>query len=538
MNPTSEKSIVLATGSSEAAERDSLRAGFDPVLVVSKAECKGDWAGIRRFAREQGVRTMLIHSREWAREPTPQLYELAALRLGLPNCHILERGGEIKNSASRCRLATQTAVIPVEAASGLALVGAEAMRLRRLKRVARERTTNSFRADGPLLALWIVTDPQPQTGGSVTHMSGVLAAFRRAGLRVILVGLQQPPAQISRAIDEFVCIRPLSRRARVTHEITSVAANRVARQVAETVCKGLDPGLIYQRYDTFLTCGVEVGRCVGVPVVVEWNASVVWTRNNWHERGAFWHLMTPLLEQAEGYVAAEADLVAAVSTQAARMAVDAGAPPQRVMTVPNAVDVDDIDAGLVLAASSPKDCLVGWVGSFGLWHGAEVLVQAMSLLPERVRAVMIGDGNNRAAAERLARTLGVWERIDWTGELPHAEAIRRLSECEVLVSPHVPLEGGQRFFGSPTKLFEYMAIGRPIVASALDQLAEVLTADETARLVPPGDPNELARGILWMIENPTHARRLATAARAEAMSRHTWDHRVRAILKRLSGTVQ
>jgi glycosyltransferase involved in cell wall biosynthesis len=366
----------------------------------------------------------------------------------------------------------------------------------------------------------------------------VLAAFRRAGVRVILVGLQEPPAQISRAIDEFVCIRPLPRRARVTHEITSVAANRVARHVAETVCKRLDAGFIYQRYDPFLTCGVEVGRCVGVPVVVEWNASVVWTRNNWHERGAFWHLMTPLLEQAEGYVAAEADLVAAVSTHAAQMAVDSGTPPQRVMTVPNAVDLEDVDAGRALAASRPKNCLAGWVGSFGPWHGAEVLVQAMSLLPERVRAVMIGDGNNRPAAERLARRLGVWERIDWTGELPHAEAIRRLSECEVLVSPHVPLEGGQRFFGSPTKLFEYMAIGRPIVASALDQLAEVLTADETARLVRPGDPNELARGILWMIENPTQARRLGAAARAEAMSRHTWDVRVRAILKRLSGTAR
>jgi glycosyltransferase involved in cell wall biosynthesis len=129
----------------------------------------------------------------------------------------------------------------------------------------------------------------------------------------------------------------------------------------------------------------------------------------------------------------------------------------------------------------------------------------------------------------------VWERIEWTGELPHAEAIRRLSECDVLVSPHVPPDGGQPFFGSPTKLFEYMAIGRPIVASALEQLAEVLRDGQTARLVTPGDPTELADGIRGVLEDPDHALRLAAAARSEAEALHTWDARATTILERLSG---
>jgi glycosyltransferase involved in cell wall biosynthesis len=102
----------------------------------------------------------------------------------------------------------------------------------------------------------------------------------------------------------------------------------------------------------------------------------------------------------------------------------------------------------------------------------------------------------------------------------------------VLVSPHVPLPGTP-FFGSPTKLFEYMALGLPIVASRLEQLGEVLSDDRTACLVDPDDPGALAKGILRVRELPDHGRALGRAARAEAERHHTWDHRAADMLAAL-----
>src|SRR5207302_7213990 len=132
---------------------------------------------------------------------------------------------------------------------------------------------------------------------------------------------------------------------------------------------------------------------LGLPGVLEWNSSAVWTRNHWPSTHQFKRLFTPLLTAGEQYVAARADLLAAVSQHAAAMAVAAGAPPARVVTVPNAVDLEEIDAGRAMASihatgasSRPDGALIGWVGSFGVWHGAEVLVQAMSQLPGHVRA--------------------------------------------------------------------------------------------------------------------------------------------------------
>ena len=75
----------------------------------------------------------------------------------------------------------------------------------------------------------------------------------------------------------------------------------------------------------------------------------------------------------------------------------------------------------------------------------------------------------------------------FTGSLPSDKVAEYLDASDILVSPHIPMPDGSRFFGSPTKLFEYMAMGKAIVASRLEQLAEVLEHDRTAWLVTPGN---------------------------------------------------
>jgi glycosyltransferase involved in cell wall biosynthesis len=523
--------LVIATGSRETARRDALAAGLDPMMTLTKSDLTHRLGDHRRRAHELGIRTMAIHSADWSRQPFAQFYELAGTRLALSECRIIGRGGVSEERISRSALCARMGSLPLEAAGALGISAAEWAHFRRISRGNVSRRSGVAITPGDVvLALWLGSAPGTEVGGAVTHVRGVLGGFREAGMRVALVAMSEPPPRILAAIDELICVPPMPRRARITAELAAVAGNRFARQAAESAVSRLRPAFIYQRYDAFVTCGVELGERAGIPVVLEWNNSVVWQHHNWHATHPFKRPFMPLLEAEERYVATRADVLAAVSDQAAAMARAAGAPAERVVIVPNAVDFGEIDAGRALAVARGKGPSVGWVGSFGVWHGAEVLVKAMSLLPPHVRAVMIGDGSQRDSCEELARRLGVWERIEWTGSLPHITAVRRLSECDVLACPHVPLQGGQSFFGSPTKIFEYMAIGRPIVASALEQLAEVLEDGETARLVPAGDVVALARGIERVLEQPDDGRRLGDSARARAWREHTWDRRARTIL--------
>ena len=138
-----------------------------------------------------------------------------------------------------------------------------------------------------------------------------------------------------------------------------------------------------------------------------------------------------------------------------------------------------------------------------------------------------------------------------TGLVAQSEAPSYLAACDVLVSPHVPNPDGSAFFGSPTKLFEYMAMGKAIVASDLDQIGEVLhpgvrvgtlpeqappAADPAmAVLTTPASVDELIAGIRFAVERTDWRRHLGDNARKEVLARYTWKDHVDAILDRLHG---
>jgi glycosyltransferase involved in cell wall biosynthesis len=150
---------------------------------------------------------------------------------------------------------------------------------------------------------------------------------------------------------------------------------------------------------------------------------------------------------------------------------------------------------------------------------------------------MIGDGVRLGATRMRIEAAGAASETVFAGRTDQADGPAHLAACDILVSPHVPNADGTPFFGSPTKLFEYMAMGRPIVASRLDQIGEVLVDEETALLVPPGDVDALASAIARLIADSELRARLGAAARARAVEAHTWRAHTRRILDALEARV-
>lgn len=136
-----------------------------------------------------------------------------------------------------------------------------------------------------------------------------------------------------------------------------------------------------------------------------------------------------------------------------------------------------------------------------------------------------------------------------TGLLPQADAPLAVAACDLMVSPHVHNPDGSRFFGSPTKMFEYLAMGKAVVASDLEQIGEVLAdslrvaslpqqgpqpgEQRLAVLTEPGDVGGLIDGIRFLVEQPSWRRTLGENSRREALAKYTWDRHVDSILNGL-----
>jgi glycosyltransferase involved in cell wall biosynthesis len=169
--------------------------------------------------------------------------------------------------------------------------------------------------------------------------------------------------------------------------------------------------------------------------------------------------------------------------------------------------------------------VVGYAGHLYPWKGVDVLVEALALLPG-VRGLVVGGHPAERDTARLqarSRDLGLDARVVFAGLVSPPEVSARLGAADVLVLPN-PLTPVSARYTSPLKLFEYLAMGRPIVASDLPAFREVLTDRQNALLFEPGSPAALARAVRAVLDDPQLAAALAGRA-SQTAADYTWDRR-------------
>jgi glycosyltransferase involved in cell wall biosynthesis len=155
----------------------------------------------------------------------------------------------------------------------------------------------------------------------------------------------------------------------------------------------------------------------------------------------------------------------------------------------------------------------------------DVLLEALARLPD-VQGLIVGGHQaepDLARMKSLAERLGLSGRITFTGLVEPTRVAGLLMQADVLVLPNHASAISTRFT-SPLKLFEYMAAGRPIVASDLPSIREVLRDGSNALLIPPGDVGALAEAIERLLADPELAAKLARAAKGEVPA-YSWERR-------------
>jgi glycosyltransferase involved in cell wall biosynthesis len=304
---------------------------------------------------------------------------------------------------------------------------------------------------------------------------------------------------------------------------------------------------IYQRYTLNNYTGLNLALRHNVPFVLEYNGSEIWAFKHWGGQSLPYE---DIAEATELLNLRAATLITVVSQPIKEQLIARGIAPEKILVNPNAVNTDhyrpDVDGSALRARYGLQDKrVIGFIGTFGAWHGAEVLAEAFGRLMQQhpeyrdhVRLLMIGDGAKMPLVKQYLDTYGVRDLAVLTGLVPQEQGAEHLAAADILASPHVPNPDGTRFFGSPTKLFEYMAMGRGIVASDLDQIGEILEHDRTAWKVRPGDPDDLAAGLKVLLDDPSRSDRLGAAARQKVVAEFTWQRHTQKIIEALKAIMK
>jgi len=363
--------------------------------------------------------------------------------------------------------------------------------------------------------VWIASppgcDPELKGRGSSLPAVGVPASGTATGLRARLKDFARnaPP---------------------VLFEIAELLYNIYAMAAMLRISLNGRPDLIYERTTANSIAPTLLAKLLRIPIVQEVNVTA--------DVGRLRPLILGRLTRAlERWVFRHAALQITVSQHFRRLVVGAGLPGAREAIVsPNAVSTDLFRDD----APPPPDhaelrrpgrTLVGYVGAFVPYHGVEYLVALAARMRERrpdCRWLLVGDGVMRGPVEEDLDRRGLRDLFLMPGAVRHEEVPGYVSLMDVCVMPR------SNPHGSPMKVFEYMAMGKPAVAPRLGPLEEVIRDGENGFLFEPDDLDDLEEKIDLLLADEGLRRRLGAQARRDVLARHTWEANARQFLQALA----
>jgi len=211
-----------------------------------------------------------------------------------------------------------------------------------------------------------------------------------------------------------------------------------------------------------------------------------------------------------------------------------GLDPKRVTVVPNGVSPSDFFPTPLPARGGRVPTLL-YIGTLADWQGLDVLIKALpKILDKReVRLQIVGRGRSRQRKllAKYIRKLGIESNVIVQPAVPHHEVPALVAAADICVAPLGLNDRNVTQGACPIKVLEYMAAGRPLLASNMPIVRELVREDVDALLFSPNDPEDLARQALALLDDFELSKRLSDSAAERARTKFTWHESQKKLAK-------
>ena len=354
--------------------------------------------------------------------------------------------------------------------------------------------------------------------GQYVHLEELVTALRGIGHEVRIVG-PQALGNAAFGADAGLVAWMKRRIPKALYEIIEFGYGAFAYLRLARAIRAFRPDGIYERYNLFLPAGVWAKKRFGLPLLLEVNAPLH------DERKRFDGIaLDALARWSERTAWCGADVVLPVTEALAELVARETGPQQHICVIPNGINADHfcdvVDCDAVKRRWKLEDRLVlGFTGFVRDWHGLDRVIASLAADPPGRQRVLlvVGDGPARAGLEAQAESLGIAERVVFTGVVAREDVPAHVACFDIALQPAVVA------YASPLKLFEYLALGRAIVAPLQPNICEVLTDNVNALLFDPASSDALAAAIDRLSDDAALRTRLAEGARNTIAERGlTW----------------
>ncbi|MFX0195748.1 MAG: glycosyltransferase family 4 protein [Candidatus Hodarchaeota archaeon] len=357
--------------------------------------------------------------------------------------------------------------------------------------------------------------------GVETHVKSMVSALRQLGhyvdikfpgnthsrksLRLAYVTI------LKKIAPNFVCnyMRELFLR---LHDIRSY--RRLAKYLKQ---RPVD--ILYERHSGTSSVGLRLAKAFHIPRIVDIIGPIDQNIRyyNYPRKGYYVLRQIRSLQSADG--------ITTSSSYMKRHLIDIGIEKNKIFVIPNGVDLKMFDPrcrtdNLREQLNLMNKFILGYSGSFSPWNGVEILLRvglSLKKLIPNFHLLIVGDGKSRKQLQRYCDLNSLRRNVTFVGSVPHSEMPKYINLMDIAVIPN------SNPAGSPAKLFEYMAMRKPVAAPILPPLTDVLRNRSDSILFKPENEDQLARAIFTLYSDPSLMKKISARARDKAVHNFSWD---------------